>query len=287
MMNPKFPLGYNRDAADYRYPSHRGLIAAAPPTLDKANHLEFRKGVIWQDGLGMCVGTFLKRCVQLWQEMNGFKSDRMISAKCAYDLGRAQAYATLDPDNAPPLQDVGTQPGLLLRGAREVGLALDSDYPDPTSAAWDPAKANRRPSLDDLVLAYNMRGLEFSNVTPGAFGFKGSIRACMVRRQPVGLSMFVDSGVMWNKGEIVGAIFNGDPDGGGHMLTVLDASRDDYAVLDNWWDYAPQGIEWGMPDGNLLELPRGTWRISWGLLERAIIQCFAVTGVPFVEKAAA
>jgi hypothetical protein len=92
---------------------------------------------------------------------------------------------------------------------------------------------------------------------------------------------------MANNGAIVSAIYANDPDGGGHMLTVLDASREDYAVIDNWWDNVDEGIDWGMPAGNTLGLPRGVWRISWALLERSIEQCFAVTAVPFIQKEAA
>lgn len=277
-------LGYKRDAEDYGYPSHRKIMAIAP-SLPRADHLPFRQGLIWQDGVGMCVGAALKRCVQLWQALNGFPSDVMVSGKFAYDVGRAQEFAGLNPDIAPELVDEGSQPGLVLRGAREVGLALDSDYPDPTSPAWDPEAVNRPPSPDAVVKAYDARRLEFYAVTRGAFGFKESIRSVMVRRHPVKFSMFVDSGVMANNGAIVTSIFGDDPRGGGHMLTVLDASREDYAVIDNWWDNVDSGISWGMPPGNLLGLPRGTWRISWALLERAIIQCFAVSAVPFIRRA--
>jgi hypothetical protein len=283
-MTARFSLGYKPDSRDYGYPSHHGLIAAAPPSLPRADHLPFRKGVIWQDGVGMCVGTAVKRAIQLWLALNGFPSTAMISGKFAYDIGRAQEWAGQNPDRAPPLVDEGSEPGLLLRAAHNVGLVLDSDYPDPTSLAWNPARVNARPGSDALVNAYDMRGLEFSSVTRGAFGFKESIRACMVRRHAVIFAMFVDTGIMSNTGAIVTVIDKRDPDGGGHMLTVLDASRDDYAVIDNWWDYAPEEIAWGMPDGNVLGLPRGTWRIAWALLEQAIQQCFAVTGCPLAMK---
>jgi hypothetical protein len=191
-MKSKFSLGYKRDSQDYGYPTHHALIAAAPPSLPKADHLPFRKGLIWQDGVGMCVGEALKRAIQLWQEANGHPSDRMISAKFAYDIGRAQEYAGTNPDHAPPLVDEGSEPGLVLRGARNVGLLLDEDYPDPTSPNWDPSRVNKRPGSDALVKAYDMRDLQFSTVSRGAFGFKDSIRACMVRRHPVKFSMFVD-----------------------------------------------------------------------------------------------
>jgi hypothetical protein len=284
-MSSRFPTGYRRDAADYGYPSHRKLITALPASLPKADHLPFRTGPIWQDGVGMCVGTAVKRNVQLWQALAGLPSEFMISASFAYGIGRAAEFAGVDPDLAPELTDTGSQPGLVLRASQRLGLALDSDYPDPTSPEWDPAAVNRRPSPDALVKAFDARQLEFYRVTQGVGGFKDAIRACMVRRQPVMFSMFVDTGVMLNTGAIVTVIYGDDPDGGGHMLTVLDASREDFAVIDNWWDSADRGIDWGMQPGNILGLPRGTWRISWALLEHAIIQCFAVSAVPFMRRA--
>jgi hypothetical protein len=279
----KFPTGYKADAADYGYPSHRKLMAIAA-SLPKADHLPFRKGQIWQGNVGMCVGAAFKRCVQLWQNMNGFASEFMVSGKFAYDVGRVQEFAGLKPELRPALVDEGSQPGLVLRGGREVGVALDAEYPDPTSPLWDPAKVNVEPTITDLTKAYDARGLEFYSVTSGAFGFKESIRSVMVRRHPVMFSIFVDTGVMANNGAIISAIFADDPAGGWHMLSILDASREDFCVFDNWWDDADRGIDWGMPAGNTLGLPRGVGRISWALLERSIKQCFAVSAVPFLRR---
>jgi len=279
----RFPTGYKPDAIDYGYPSHRKLMAIAA-SLPKANHLEFRKGEIWQDGVGMCVGTAFKRCVQLWQTMNGFESEFMVSGKFAYDVGRVQEFAGLKPELVPELVDEGSQPGLVLRASREVGVALDVEYPDPTSPHWDPSKVNVGPTITDLTKPYDARGLEFYRVVSGAFGFKESMRAVMVRRHPAMFSMFVDTGFMANNGAIISAIYTDDPAGGGHMLAVLDASRDDYLVFDNWWDDADRGIAWGMPAGNTLGLPRGVGRISWALLEHSVKQCFAVSAVPFARR---
>jgi hypothetical protein len=283
-MPPRFPLGYKQDAVDYGYPSHRLLIAAVAPSLAKPDHLPFRKGGIWQGPVGMCVGSGFKRCAQLWQSMNERTEVGSLSGKFGYDIGRAAEFSAIDPDHEPELTDRGCQPGLLLRASREVGVMLDADYPDPDCPGWNGANVNRKPTIDHLVRAYDVRGIEFYKVSRGAFGYKESIRSCMVRRHPVMFSMFVDSGVMSNRGDIVTSIFRNDPDGGGHMLTVLDASRDDYAVIDNWWARRELGIEWGMRDGNLLGLPAGTWRIAWATLEDAIIQCFAFSGMPLIHK---
>jgi len=284
---PKFGLGYIPDDPDMpvAYPTHHALTAAGPPTLEVADHTPYRRGIIWQNGVGMCVGSWLKRAVQLWQWMNGHTSAQMISGKFAYDVGRAIQHAGIDPDEAPPLSDIGSKPSLVLLAAHELGVVVDEHYPDPDSPEWDPSTVNRKPTPDALVHAYDFRGLEFYDVLRGAWGFKESIRACMVRRNPVGCSLFVDSGVMANTGEIVTSIDLNDPNGGGHMVGLLDASREDCAVLDNWWDL-PGRVDWGAREVNADGIPRGTWRIAWPLLERAIKQCLAVRAAPFLGKAA-
>lgn len=281
----RFALGHIQDSRDYGYPKHHRLMATAP-TLDTPNHLPFRKGLIWQANVGMCVGMSFKRCDQLWLAMAGFPDEPMASGKFAYDMGRSEEFAGTDPDSLPPLQDLGTEPGLLLQALSNVGFLSDEEYPDPTSPNWDSTKVNARPTSDDLVKAYDARGLTFSDVLPDDTGIREAIRACMVRRQPVKIAMFVDTGVMNNVGAIVTTINRHDPNGGGHEIAVLDASRDDYCVLDNWWDNPEQGIEFGMPEGNYLNLPRGVWRISWSLLETMIQQAHAVTSVPRIKKAA-
>jgi len=280
-----FPTGYLRDDEKTEYPSHYQLLSAGPPTLQKADHLFARKGLIWQADVGMCVGAWLKRAVQLWLELNGHAAPAMISGKFAYDIGRSMAYAGMEPENVPPLRDAGSQVRLVLVGAQRLGLADEAHYPDPTSPDWNPANVNRRPSPDDIINAYDMRDLEFYEVSRGAWGIRESIRACMVRRHPVGIALFVDSGVFANEGEIVTDINESDPSGGGHMVGVLDASHDEYAVLDNWWDNPGLGIEWGMPLPNALDLPRGVWRVAWPLLESRIKACFAVEAVPLQRAA--
>jgi hypothetical protein len=281
-MSNKYGLGYLPDDAGVQYPSHHGLVAAGPPTLDTADHIPYRSGTVYQNGVGECVAAWLKRAVQLWQSLNGFESDDMISATFSYGVGRALAYAGVNPDDAPPLVDLGSKPSLVLLGAQQVGVVLEDHYPDPGSATWDTSSVNARPTPDALVKAYDFRGLEFSDVIRGAWGFKESIRACMVRRQPVGFSLFVDSRIFDNTGEIVTAIDRNDPDGGGHMVGVLDASREDFVVLDNWWSL-PGVSDWGLLLGNE-HGPAGAWRMAWPLLERSIIQCLAVKAVPFLAR---
>lgn len=277
----RFAKGHRPDSKDYGYPTHHRLIAALP-TLPTADHTPFRKGFIWQGQVGECVGEAFKRACQLWCAANGHGDEVLLSALFAYALGRAEEYAGFAPENLPALADAGSEPGLVLKAAREVGVLLENDYPGPETPGFDPSKVNARPVMSDLVKAYDGRGLEFYTVPIGT-GFRDGIRAAMVRRYPCIFATFVDSAFEDNQGEIITSINEQDPNGGGHMLCVLDASRDDYVVCDNWWRNEAEGYIWGNPSGPLA----GTFRVSWACFEAHVQQVLAVQGVPLIAKEAA
>lgn len=283
----RFAKGHRPDSRDYGYPSHHGLIAASPPLLEVADHRRFRSGLLWQDNIGMCTGQAMSRACQLWYAANGYGAEILISGLFAYGVGRAQEYAGQDPDTAPPLEDIGAEPGLVLQASQNVGILLRDDYPGPESTNFDRSLTNARPSPDALVRAYDGRGLQFSEVTPAAGDrMRDAIRALMVRRIPVEFAMFVDTAFEYNEGQVIESIDQRDPEGGGHMLTILDASDDEYVDFDNWWKLSPEQaailgkdpVAWGLDDG--------TGRMSWPCFERYVQQVLAVKAVPLVRKAA-
>jgi len=275
----QFARGFRPDSAPRGYKEHHALLGESLPTLATPNLLSFRRGHIWQSTFGMCVGASLKRAVQLWLEAAGHLSQPMISGLGAYQVGRAEETAdTDDPDNPTPLEDRGSEPGLVLLGSKSVGVFLETDLPDPTNPLFDPATVNQRPTPAQLVKAYDLKGLDFFEVTAAPGRRREAVRALAVRRQPWIFAMYVDHGIEDNRGEIVTK--NDPAKGGGHMLCGLDASSDLYAVVDNWWDDPLHGIAWGMPLGNELGLPPGTWRLSWDVFEEQAIQIFGVRAAP-------
>ena len=282
-----YSKGFIQDSKDYGYRPHSVLLGATLPTLTTPNLLPFTKGWIWQADASMCVGMALKRAVQQSLEANGAPDHPMISGDFAYKAGRAAANSGDDPDKAPPLEDNGSQPGLILYATRAAGVRLEAHCPDPSTdpkllpdgvEPWSIDRINQAPTPDDLVEAYDMKGLEFFEVTSPAGQKKQAIRDCMLRRQPVIFGIFVDSGVNDNRGEVIRKVNLLDPSGGGHMLCAGDASSDDHLIFCNWWRNNAQGIEWGDADGN--------GRIAWPLIETNVIQAFAVKAVPALLRAA-
>lgn len=283
-----FATGWKPDSRDYGLykPSHHHLFKATP-TLPTPNLLPFRSGLIWQSGFGMCTGCSSARSGQLWWAANGYSAEVLMSPLFSYLVGLAAEWAAQHPGAEPPASfaDIGAEPGLEYMGMQNVGFVLEQDFPSPMTVGFNPQTALDTPSPALLAeKAYDARGLEWSQVQTGGY-LRDAARELMVRRISVKVAMIVDSGVMANRGDVVRSINKNDPNAGGHDVTMLDATNDDYAVLDNWWrlpgdraellGQAP--VEWGAPDG--------TWRISWDCLEKACVQALAFQGAALVQKA--
>lgn len=273
----RFPKGYVRDSRDYGYRPHSHLVAATGQLQPHPTLLRFRGPPIWQDGVAECVGAATRRCVQMWHMANLHEPQPEISDIAAYTLGRLQESAGQDPDSAPPLQDWGSQPGLVLKAAQKVGVVLREDWPGPDHPGWDASRVNSPPDPRALVKAYDMRGLDFFEVkAPDAASMRKAVRDCFLRLQPVMWAMYVDTGFESNAGEVITSVDTSDPNGGGHMLAGLDATSDDYLVADNWWRNDSLGVAWGAPDG--------TFRISWECLAAQVQQMFAVQAAPMTRR---
>lgn len=278
----KFRTAYKPDSKDYGYPKHHRLIAASLPTLPTPNLYPFRKGEIWQGPYGMCTGESTERCAQLWFSANGYGDEVMLSGAWNYLMGMLAAYDGQDPESVPKkFPDDGAEPGLEFRGLRNLGFLLEEDFPSPQTLRFDALRMFTPPVSSDLVKAYDARELQWHAVPFTTMAtLRASMRSLMVRRTPVKVAMFVDTGVMRNQGEIVTSILRDDPDGGGHDVTVLDASHDEFVQLDNWWCVSPElaariGVleqPWGALDG--------TWRITWECLAEHCMQALAFTAGP-------
>lgn len=264
-------------------------MAAAPPSLPTPNHMPFRKGEIWQSDYGMCTGESTTRCAQLWYAMAGIGEEVMLSGAWNYLMGLLAPYDGEVPEKVPAtFPDDGASPSMEFQGLQNLGLLLEEEFPSPQSPGFDPARMFRAPTSADLVEAYDATGLQWRSILfANTKTLRDAIRATMVRRAPVKVAMFVDSGVFNNTGQLVTTINDKDPNGGGHDIAVLDASNDAFVVLDNWWRVSRElaarlGIfpqPWGAADG--------TWRVSWDCLFRHCQQALAFTGAPLVKKAEA
>jgi len=281
-----FRTGWRPDPKPVHRASHHELMAAAAPSLPKPNHMPFRKGEIWQGSFGMCTGESTTRCAQLWYAMNGLGEEVMLSGAWNYLMGLLAPYDGENPEGVPAkFSDDGASPSMEFRGLQNLGLLLEEEFPSPQSVGFDPERMLRAPTSADLVEAYDATGLQWRSILfANTKTLRDAIRASMVRLASVKVAMFVDSGVMNNTGQLVTTINDQDPNGGGHDITVLDASNDGFIVLDNWWRVSAElaaklGIPvqpWGASDG--------TWRVTWECLFRHCQQALAFTGAPLVKK---
>lgn len=282
----KFRTGWKPDPKPVHRSTHHDLMAAAPPSLPTPNHMPFRRGEIWQSHFGMCTGESTTRCGQLWFAMNDLGAEVMISGAWNYLMGLLAEYDGENPESVPDtFSDEGASPSMEFHGLQNLGLRLEEDFPSPQSEGFESTRMFAAPSSADLVEAYDATGLQWRSILfANTSTLRDAIRSTMVRLASVKVAMFVDSGVMNNTGQLVTAINENDPDGGGHDITVLDASNDAFVVLDNWWRVSPElaarlGIPvqpWGAKDG--------TWRVTWSCLFAHCRQALAFTGAPLVKK---
>jgi hypothetical protein len=283
----KFRTGWRPDPKSVHRATHHDLMAASAPALATPNHMPFRSREIWQSHFGMCTGASSERCGQLWYAMNGLGKEVMISGAWNYLMGLLAPHDGEDPETVPEMfSDDGASPSMEFQGLQNLGLLLEEDFPSPQSEGFDSARMFAAPTSDDLVKAYDATGLQWRSILfANTATLRDAIRSVMVRLASVKVAMFVDSGVMNNSGQLVTQINENDPDGGGHDITVLDASNDTFVVLDNWWRVSAElaarlGIApqpWGAQDG--------TWRVTWDCLFRHCRQALAFTGAPLVKKA--
>lgn len=269
--------GWRRDRASTLYHPHHHVMATATK-LSRPDHSPFRSGLVFQGEWGMCVGSTEKRSVQLIHAIGGYASETLISDAFVYGIGRAQEFKDIYPDAdlAPDLEDGGMEPGLALLAEHNVGIVLEEDYPGPASPNFDPVRIYKRPPEDVCVKAYDAKGLAYFDVLPSpGQRLRDAVRDVMRRGYPVQFAMFVDSAYMRNTGQVVQVIDRADNYGGGHMQLVLDASSDDFIVVDNWWSNPAAGYNWGAANG--------TGRMTWELFESQTEQVLAVQSAPLVR----
>jgi hypothetical protein len=269
------PRGFSAPSPDWAPPSHHGLLARAA-LLASANLTQFRDSRIRQKQVGECVGASARRAVQLYHACRGL-GQVSISDLAAYTLGRLQEYAGVDPDTRPALEDIGSQPDLVLEGLRTMGLVRAEDWPGPGDPGFDENLVNAEPSPDALVRAYDCRGLQFHQVVYAQGGLRAAVADCLVRGCPVILALNSDPLQAYDGTSVITSFPSSGQD---HMLAFLDASSADWARLDNWWDDPEDGVSWGDPstDPHL----DGTWRASWTALEQGACCVLAVDMAPLV-----
>lgn len=238
-------LGYKQDELDERDLQAEVLLGApgVTETIVPASMMKYRDTELLQGRASSCVAHALSRaidmCLRYELELAGKghiqppKASRRI---IYYNARRQEAVeAALRGQTAPQMADVGSFPRLAMRAVQKLGYCPEDLFPyndTPSAIAEVPPPLAYRASIDQSGFRYARVG-EFGNarVAEVARGLKIG--------KPSIFGMFVDSEFISNRGHRIERINTGDPNGGGHMLAVLEVTETD-VIFDNWW-----GPRWG------------------------------------------
>lgn len=272
----KIGLGYRQDAHDPNdYPTERllGAPPATPPALPVSLR-RFRKGLLYQGGAGSCVAHALDRandiCLRYQFEQQGKAVEPPKSSRRFryYNARRQEAVdAIARGEAAPTMSDAGCYPRLAMRAEQKIGFCEERLFPYTD----DPEKINEVPPPECFHSAYDQKNFKYARNS-----YSGNARVLEVARgmhagKPSIFGMFVDTAFMRNKGELINVINTSDPNGGGHMLCVLEVTPDE-VIFDNWWCPPGQPNAWG---------DQGVGRMSWGLFGSSIItDVYMIENVP-------
>jgi hypothetical protein len=228
-----------------------GLRIGSAPT---ATLRRYRKGRLYQNGFGACVGKALGRALHVGAQIDGDVDAPMPSTRHLYSIGRSQEYAGANPDTVPPLVDRGSYPALVLEAARKLGFVpweLDpfgpagSKFKDHNAATAELADINARPPSTALRNGIDQSGLRWfdASYTSGEARSRAIADGMNAARPiPFIIGMDVDTPFLWHRGSE--PIRDIDPARieGGHMLEIVEILPGGHALIDNWWD------DWGGVD---------------------------------------
>ncbi len=269
-------LGWKEDRPDPRDLDAAEKFGGPATAFTPASMTRFKRGYLYQNGFGACVGFSLARALHMALLAADEAADRemasaMPSPGFLYYNGRRQetveARAFGEPDK--PVTDAGSFPRLVMRAAQTVGFCREQDYPFADFAADTNGYPldNRKPPPRAYHSAFDQRNFVFRRITAvGAEARAREVSRALAARMPVIFGMTVDEAFMSNTGpDLIGAVDLARRVGG-HMLCVNDAN-DDGPGIDNWW-----GLDWR--DG-------GEARLTWDLFAQDHVRdLYAIEVVP-------
>lgn len=271
---PRVALGYKQDPHDERDVPAERMLGASPNVLVPASMLKYRVGDLWQGGAGSCVAHALARAedmsLRYQAEKLGRDASRIPKSSRRFRYYNARRQEAVDAiargEAAPTMHDGGCYPRLAMRAEQKIGFCDEAIY--PYSDALDdinavPPPAAYQAAIDQAEFKYARVSLQ------GNQRVIDCARAMAVGKPSI-FGMFVDSAFMKNKGARIESINTRDPDGGGHMLTVLEITQDE-VYFDNWWLRS-----WGS---------NGIGRMSHGLFGSSVVtDCYIIEAAPMFSE---
>lgn len=237
-------LGYRQDEPDERdFPAER-LLGVGASTVVPASMARFRVGTLEQRHAGSCVAFALTRAIDM--ALRAEAERRGAANPTDLPLGapgfvyfNARQQEVVDAKNAgrpaPPIEDRGSYPRLAMRAVQKLGFCADEAYPYAEALEH----INAPPPAHAYRFAFDQSGLKYYRVSSTGIARVAEVARALAHGKPAIFGMFVDDAFMRNRGDRITSVNQSDPDGGGHMMTVLDVTETE-VVVDNWW-----GNDWG------------------------------------------
>ena len=226
-----------QDPTDLRdYDFRDRLRAVGKTSAETPSLLPYRAGRLEQNGVSACVGFALARALHICLLADGYPSAPVPSPLFLYYNGRAAENAGEDVDAAPPVEDRGSYPRLVMQACRALGFCAAADWP------FAHAQRNTRPKLRCYRRAYDQRALEFFRILSSGQDRIDEVKAALSNNWPVIFGMPVDKAFLQHRGSDPIMSLNPAEIVGGHMMTVV--AWDGAVMVDNWW-----GEDWGYGDG--------------------------------------
>lgn len=236
-------LGYRQDAPDERDIPAEQLLGAGPPTVVPASLAKFRVGTLEQSHASSCVAFALTRAIdmalRIEAERRGAPATELPLGAPGYIYFNARQQEVVEAKNAgraaPAIADQGSYPRLAMRAVQKLGFCPDEAYPYAEALQH----INSPPPAHAYRHAFDQAGFAYYRISATGIARVADVARALAQGKPVIFGMFVDTAFMRNRGARITSVNQDDPNGGGHMMTVLDVTESE-VVVDNWW-----GNDWG------------------------------------------
>jgi len=248
-----FALGYKRDKEDpndFTTDELLGFSARAEVVIP-ASMRPYRGAPMEQLSAASCVANALRRALGmcfryvLARAGTAHADPPEASRRFMYFNARQQENVDAKAAQLPPqpVSDGGSYPRYAMRAVQNLGFCAETVFPytDKPQLPGETALGtiNEVPPPAAFKAAYDQSGFRYYRVISTGQARVAEVARALAQGHAVIFGMFVDTAFMRNKGAPIDQVDVNDPDGGGHMLAVLEVT-DTEVIPDNWW-----GEDWG------------------------------------------
>lgn len=242
-MQPKRSLGYRQDRPDPRDIPAERLLGAGASTVTPASMAKFRVGMLDQRHASSCVAFALTRAIDMALRAEAARQGAAVTdlpmgapGFVYFNARQAEVVDAKGAGRNPPLiGDVGSYPRLAMRAIQKLGFCPWDAYPYEEALA----NINAPPPAHAYRNAFDQSGLKYYRISSTGIARVAEVARALSLGKPVIFGMFVDTAFMRNRGERIATVDANDPNGGGHMMTVIEVTESE-VVVDNSW-----GTGWG------------------------------------------